>query len=91
MTPQDGITTLTDAQLERMLDRAAQRGASEALKAVGLGDENAGPDIREVRTLLTAWRDTKRAAWQQAVKIGTTALLGMLALGAWAYMSGGQK
>jgi hypothetical protein len=81
MTPQDGITTLTDAQLERMLDRAAVRGAQEALKAVGLGDENAGQDIREVRTLLTAWRDTKRTIWQQVVKMVVTLLLAAMAAG----------
>lgn len=93
MTPQDGITTLTDAQLEAMLDRAAKRGAREALKEVGLGDEDAGADIREVRTLLTAWRATKATVWQQVVKMVVTLLLlamaGGLALMTWAY--GGSK
>jgi hypothetical protein len=85
MTKEEGITTLSDEQLEAMLHRAARSGAVEALKSVGLHDENAGPDIREVRTLLAAWRDTKRAAWSQFVKLATTAVLGAMAAGFWLY------
>jgi hypothetical protein len=81
MTPRDGITTLTDDQLERMLDRAGKRGAVEALRAIGLEDETAGSDIREVRTLLTAWRETKRTIWQQVVKMVVTLLLAAMAAG----------
>jgi hypothetical protein len=81
MTPHDGITTLTDDQLERMLDRAGKRGAVEALRAIGLEDETAGADIREVRTLLTAWRETKRTIWQQVVKMVVTLLLAAMAAG----------
>ena len=88
MTPHDGITTLTDDQLERMLDRAAKRGAIEALKAIGLEDENASVDIRELRTLLTAWRDTRRAIWQQIVKAGVMIVLGAIGLGVWAWVRG---
>ena len=35
MTDNEGITTLIDAQLEAMLERAAKRGAREAMKEVG--------------------------------------------------------
>jgi len=85
MTKEEGITTLTNDQLEAMLLRAAKSGAVEALKSVGLHDENAGADIREIRTLLAAWRDTKRAAWSQVVKLATTAILGAMAAGLWIY------
>jgi hypothetical protein len=92
MSPQDGITTLSDEQLERMLDRAAKRGAREALKEVGLGDENAGNDIHEVRSLLTAWRSTKQAIWTQVVKMVVTLILLAMAAGltlmTWAYGGG---
>lgn len=95
MTDKDGITTLTDAQLEAMLDRAAKRGAREALKEVGLGDEHAGTDIHEVRSLLVAWRATKAAIWTQVVKMVVTLLLaamaGGLAFMAWAYGQGGGR
>lgn len=92
MSPQEGITSLTDDQLERMLDRAAKRGAAEALRAVGLHDENAGPDIREVRDLLSAWRATKRAVWTQVIKMFVTVLVvataGGLAAMVWNYNGG---
>jgi hypothetical protein len=64
-----------------MLDRAGKRGAVEALRAIGLEDETAGSDIREVRTLLTAWRETKRTIWQQVVKMVVTLLLAAMAAG----------
>ena len=95
MTPRDGITSLTDEQLERMLDRAAKRGAAEALKAVGLHDDNAGHDIREVRDLLTAWRATKQAAWNQFVKMLVAfivlATAGGIAAMFWNYNGGNGK
>ena len=75
MTPQDGITSLTDDQLERMLERSAKRGAAEALRAIGLSDESAGPDIREIRDLLSAWKATKRAVWTQVIKLFVTLMV----------------
>ena len=36
---------LTSEELEAMLDRAARRGAREALKSLGLQDEEAHKDI----------------------------------------------
>ncbi|WP_284262450.1 DUF6127 family protein [Roseicyclus amphidinii] len=93
MTPQDGITTLTDAQLEAMLDRAAKRGAIEALRAIGLQDDDASVDIHELRTLLTAWRDTRRAVWQTMVKAAVMVFLGIIGLGVAAWLrqnTGGQ-
>jgi hypothetical protein len=93
MIEKDGLTTLSDDQLERMLDRAAKKGAREALREVGLGDEHAGNDIHEVRSLLTAWRATKAAIWTQVVKMVVTLLLVSMAAGlaltAWVY--GGPK
>lgn len=94
MTEKDGITTLTDAQLEAMLDRAAKRGAREALKEVGLGDETAGADVHEVRALLVAWRAIKQAIWTQVIKMAVTLVLVAMAAGIsfmiWAYGSRGQ-
>ena len=95
MAPQEGITTLTDDQLEKMLDRAAKRGAREALREVGLGDENASHEIREVRDLLTAWKATKQAVWTQVIKMFVTLLViataGGLAAMVWNYSGGNSK
>ena len=51
--------TLTPEELEAMLDRAAKKGAKQALSSIGLHDETAGRDISEMRNLLDTWRDTR--------------------------------
>ena len=74
---------LTPEELEAMLDRAARRGAKEALKSLGLQDDDAHKDLLEMRTLLEAYRDTKKSIWNTAVKISTVALLSFIAASVW--------
>ena len=45
------------------LGALAQRGASDALKAIGLNDAEAAADIRDIRDLLKGLRVLKKAAW----------------------------
>jgi hypothetical protein len=80
---------MTDAELELLIDRAAKRGASEALKDVGLYDDEARDDIKEIRSLLEVWRDTKRTIGQTTARFLTMTLLAILAAGA--YMEFGDK
>ena len=54
---------LTPDELEAMLDRAARRGAKEVLQQLGLHDDSAPEDLREMRNLLDTWRDTRRGIW----------------------------
>ena len=70
---------LTPADLEAMLDRAAKRGAKEALSAIGLHDVSAGQDIHEMRNLLISWRETKKSVWSTFIKITTIAILSFIA------------
>jgi len=74
---------LTPEELEDMLDRAARRGAREALKSLGLQDDDAHKDLLEMRTLLEAYRDTKKSIWQTVVRISTVALLSFVAASVW--------
>ena len=74
---------LTPEELEAMLDRAARRGAKEALRSLGLNDEDAHKDIYEMRTLLEAYRDTKKSIWSTVVRISTVALLSFIAASVW--------
>ena len=74
---------LTPEELEAMLDRAARRGAKEALRSLGLNDEDAHKDIHEMRTLLEAYRDTKKSIWSTVVRISTVALLSFIAASVW--------
>jgi 2-iminoacetate synthase ThiH len=74
--------------IEEMITRAAKRGAREALESIGLHDESASEDVREMRNLLDAWRSTKRTVWSQIVKAATMAVLGAIAAGAFLQLKG---
>lgn len=77
---------LSHEELEAMLDRAAKRGAKEALASIGLLDENAHRDISDMRSLLDAWRETRKGVWSTVVKVSTTALLMFIAGAVWMYV-----
>ena len=75
---------LSPEELEAMLDRSAKR----ALESIGLTDENAAKDIQEMRSLLDAWRDTRKSIWNTTVKIFTVATLTFIAGAVWMSLSG---
>lgn len=74
---------MSPEELEAMLDRAAKKGAAEALRSLGLQDEDAAGDIRDMRGLLEAWRMTKKSIWSTTVKMGTVAVLSFIAAAMW--------
>ena len=57
----------TKDDLEDLMTRASRKGARQALEEVGLHDEGAGDDIRELRSVLSGWRATKSTAWKTFV------------------------
>lgn len=75
--------TLTPEELEAMLDRAAKRGAKAALSDIGLHDDDASGDIRELRTLLDSYRETRKGVWSTVVKFLTLAVLTFIATSVW--------
>ena len=77
---------LTPEEIETMLDNAARRGAKEALRSIGLLDDDAQKDIIEMRSLLEAWRDTRKSFWSTVVKVTTVALLTFIAGAVWMTM-----
>lgn len=83
------------ATLRALVEEASELGAGRALARIGLGDERAGDDLREVRQLLGAWRDAKKAARKAAigwlVRVGLALLVAGLAvkLGLGALLDGG--
>lgn len=77
------VVQLSPPELEAMLDRAAEKGAQAALEKLGLHDDHAPKDINELRDILSAWRETRKAIWSQVVKIGTTAVLALIATAVW--------
>ena len=75
---------ISPEELEEMLDRSAKR----ALESIGLTDENAARDIQEMRSLLDAWRDTRKSIWNTTVKIFTVATLTFIAGAVWMTFNG---
>jgi hypothetical protein len=78
--------TITHDELEAMLDRAARRGAKEALRSIGLLDDDAHRDITEMRSLIEAWRDTRKSIWTTAIKVTTVAVLTFIVGAVWMSM-----
>ncbi len=72
---------MTDAELEILLDKAAKKGAEEALRAIGLHDEEAYDDMKELRSLLDVWRDTRHTVGQTIARVITMGILGLIAVG----------
>lgn len=77
------MTPLSSEQLEAMMDRAAKKGARQALCDLGLSDMDAASDIKELRSLLDSWRDTKKSIWKTLVQLGTVAVLTFIATALW--------
>ena len=59
------------------------------LKEVGLHDDDAGNDVRDLRSLITDWRGIKKTVWQTIARWGTLIVLGILTLGTWNKFNGG--
>ena len=75
---------ITLTKLQSMLEEAAEKGAEKALAKVGLSDENAGADIRDLRDWLRACRIIKSESLKTAVSITTKAIILALVVGlAW--------
>lgn len=74
---------LTEAELEAMLDRAAKRGATEALARLGLHDETAQRDLSDMRDLIGAWRTTRKEIGRTFIRMVTTGALIFLAAAVW--------
>ncbi len=87
MTEPDRASHAEDTLLMRkedfddLLDHAAQRGAERALASLGLENGHAARDIRDLRSLIEAWREARRTMWQTAVKVLTTGVLAALLVG----------
>jgi hypothetical protein len=73
------IQGLTREELVVMLHEAAEHGATNALKKIGLSDDDAIHDVRELRNLLDSWRSTKKQVWKTTIGVFTVAILGFIA------------
>ena len=76
-----GVDIMTETELERIIHQAAQEGAKVALKEIGLSDNHAYDDVKELRSLLETWKATKQTIGTTVTRTITTAILTALALG----------
>ena len=74
---------------ETALRTIVREELKSVLKEVGLHDDDAGNDVRDLRSLITDWRGIKKTVWQTIAKAGTVFVLGLLMLGAWSKFNGG--
>lgn len=74
---------MTEDQIERMIEKAAEAAAKNALRDIGLHDADAIHDLREVRELLDSWRMAKQTAGRAIVQTFTYLFLGALLAGSY--------
>jgi hypothetical protein len=72
---------MTDPELRAAINEAARAGAKEALRDIGLHDDEAGRDIRDLRDLIDGWRSVKATVGQTIARFVTMAILGAIAAG----------
>jgi hypothetical protein len=67
--------------IRALIEEAAEMGAGRALERLGLSDRGAEDDMRELRQLLGAWRDAKKAARGAVIGWLVRVALALLLLG----------
>lgn len=72
---------MDDDKIDALIERAAKRGAKAALESIGLHDDDAGRDVRDLRSLLTSWREARTTVTRTVAQALTTAILAILAAG----------
>lgn len=67
--------------IRALVEEASELGAARALARLGLADDGAAGDMRELRELLRAWRDAKKAARGAVIGWVVRGCLALLLLG----------
>jgi hypothetical protein len=73
---------------EGTLRQIIREEMKSVLKEIGLHDDDAGTDVRDLRSLITDWRGMKKTIWHTVARAGTMFVLGLLMLGAWNKING---
>ena len=76
---------------EGTLRQIIREEMKSVLREIGLHDDDAGTDVRDLRTLITDWRGMKKTIWNTIARAGTMFVLGLLMLGAWTKINGGDE
>ena len=76
-----GEFILNKGELEHLLEQASRQGAKMALHDLGLHDENAPTDIRDLRELLKAFRIAKKDSFRIFIKCLVIGLMTVITAG----------
>tara|TARA_R110000822_G_scaffold95989_3_gene218933 strand:+ start:391 stop:669 length:279 start_codon:yes stop_codon:yes gene_type:complete len=79
---------ITKSELKLLILEAAEKGSDRALARIGLHDENAVHDVKELRNLLEGWRATKSSVGKTVIRWVTMAVLGFVAFAVWSEFKG---
>ena len=75
--------SLTDEQLESLLERASHKGAQRALSDIGLQDNEAVHDTKDLRLLIEGYRSLKKTVANTVLKWVIVAFLGFVSFAVW--------
>ena len=67
--------------IRALIEEASELGAGRALERLGLADRGAEGDVKELRELLSAWRDAKKAARGAVVGWAVRIVMALILLG----------
>lgn len=67
--------------IRALIEEASELGAGRALERLGLADGHAEGDMRELRELLSAWRDAKKAARGAVIGWAVRIMMALVVLG----------
>jgi hypothetical protein len=65
-----------DLKDQQQLRTIVREEMKMALKEIGLHDDEAGDDVRDLRSLITDWRGMKKTVWNTIARAGTVFVLG---------------
>lgn len=75
--------SLSEAEVQLLVQQAAELGAKKALRDIGLHDATAMSDVAELRGLLDSWRSAKRTVGKTVIQTLTYIFLGALMAGSY--------
>ena len=81
LVAQAGAQGAARVTLQAIVEEAAEAGAERALKRLGLMDERAGDDVRELRELVQGWRDAKKSALRSLIGWASRTVVALLLIG----------
>ena len=79
---------LTEREMDALIEKSAHYGAKRALSDLGLQDENAARDMKDVRDILGGYRVAKKGFLSMIGKLIALAIIALFGFGI--YVTGGK-